>query len=371
MSNVLASPVALPLSLPQLSRQEMDQQNRIARWRAPLKLPGSEAFSLQRLERPVEQPERPGDRLTLNLTLGADPLSAKLPRALVLDLLRSLQSSVGLEPMPPADLAALLLEAALLPLVEVFERGVGQEVGLHGVSDVSPCPEASPIDRASCMRVPFRLCGPGMSQTLWVEGPARTMDLLLRNWGAGTRGLDLLPVPLTLQAGSTVLPARLIRSLRVGDAVLLQEMQRSPPADSLPFVLRLLVADTFVVSTRRVQAGWRLETRLRQAWKAGHILSDNMTDGFVGGESMVDLDELPVRLVFEAGRLELPLGEVRRLGIGSILEIGTQPGQVRILVNGRRIGDGELVSIENRSGVRITALRNDIDERDQGRDAGA
>ena len=371
MSNVLALSTALPLSLPQLSSDDMDRQNRIARWRAPLKLPGSEAFSLQRLERPAAQPERPGDRMTLNLTLGAESLTAELPRALVLDLLRSLQSYVCLDPMPPADLAALLLEAALLPLVEVFERGVGQAVCLHGVAEASPHPDPRPVDHASCMRVPFRLRGPGMSQILWVEAPARAIDLLLRNWDAGTRGLDLLPVPLALQAGSTVLPARLIRSLRAGDAVLLQESEFGALHDSQPAVLRLVVADRFVASIGRVQAGWRLETPLGQAWKAGHILSENVTDGLAGVEPVVDLDELPVRLVFEAGRLELALGDVRRLGVGSILEIGTQPGQVRILVNGRRIGDGELISIENRSGVRITALANDAAERDPGGDAGA
>lgn len=371
MSNTPASSTARPLSLPQLSRDEMDRQNRIARWRAPLKLPGSEAFSLQRLEQACAQPDCPESRMTLNLTLGADPLTARLPRALVLDLLRSLQCGVGFDPMPPTDLAALLLEAALLPLVEVFERGVGLAVGLHAVADASPHPEPRPDNAASFMRVPFLLRGPGMSQTLWVEAPARTMEILLRNWGAGTRKMDQLPVPLMLQAGSTILSAGLIRSLRPGDAVLLQEMEAGQILDGLPSVMRLFVADTFVVSLRRAQAGWRLQTPLRQAWKAGQILSDNTTEGIAVAEPIVDLDELPVRLVFEAGRLELSLGELRRLGAGSILEIGTQPGQVRILVNGQRIGDGELVNIENRSGVRITALATNADERNPHGDSGA
>lgn len=362
---------ALPLSLPALSRDEMDQQNRIARWRAPLKLPGSEAFSLQRLEQPKEQQDWAADRLSIDLTLGPDPLAAALPRALVLDLLRSLRSGLSLDPMPPPDLAALLLEAALLPLVEVFEQGVGLAIGLHAVAE-TPQPDPRPVDAASCMRIPFSLRGPGMSRTLSVQAPARTMDRLLQNWGAGRRKLDLLPISLALEAGSTILSVRSIRSLRVGDAVLLQGGAADLLRDGLPSLLSLVVADTFVAALRCGPVGWCLETPLRQAWRAGQILSDNATPGSADAEAVVDLDELPVRLVFEAGRLELPLGEVRRLGAGSILEIGTRPGQVRILVNGRRIGDGELVTIEKRTGVRITALAADTDvEQDSGGSVGA
>ncbi len=360
MSNAYAHPFPLAHALPTLSRDEMEQQNRIARWRAPLTLPGAEAFSLQRLEQ-TTQHDSIADRLIIDLTLGGDPLTATLPRGLVLDLLRSLQNSLSLDPLPPPDLTALLLEAALLPLIEVFERRAGSAIGLHGVAEMPRTPTPLSPDASAHIRTTFLLRGPGISQTLSVQAPVQTMDQLLRNWGAGKRKLDLLPVPLTLHAGSTILSARLVRSLRIGDAVLLQDVAAASLREGLPSLMRLVVADRLVATLRCTQTGLHLETALRQTWKAGQMADDNSVENLPGPEPVVDLDELPVRLVFEADRLELPLGEVRRLGVGSILEMGTRPGQVRILVNGRRIGDGELVSIDNRAGVRITALMTDPD----------
>ncbi len=111
-----------------------------------------------------------------------------------------------------------------------------------------------------------------------------------------------------------------------------------------------------------MQARWRLDAMLQPTTRAGQILSDNATSDPDGATPAVsDLDEIPVRLVFEAARLELSLGALRQLGAGSVLDVDAVPGTVRILINGRRVGDGELVSIDGRAGVRITAFVPGLD----------
>ena len=69
------------------------------------------------------------------------------------------------------------------------------------------------------------------------------------------------------------------------------------------------------------------------------------------------LEQLPMRAVFELGRLDLSLGEVRRLAPGSILPMA-RPAEdaVDIVVNGRRIGHGSLVKIGDSVGVRVERL---------------
>jgi type III secretion protein Q len=70
-----------------------------------------------------------------------------------------------------------------------------------------------------------------------------------------------------------------------------------------------------------------------------------------------DLDDLPVRLVFEVGRVELSLGELQRLGPGALVPLGRPLEEpLDIMANGRRLGRGTLVQIGESLGVRIVSI---------------
>lgn len=70
-----------------------------------------------------------------------------------------------------------------------------------------------------------------------------------------------------------------------------------------------------------------------------------------------DLDDLPVRLVFELGRVELSLGELQRLAPGALVPLGRPPDEpLDIMANGRRLGRGTLVQIGDSLGVRIVSI---------------
>lgn len=69
------------------------------------------------------------------------------------------------------------------------------------------------------------------------------------------------------------------------------------------------------------------------------------------------LEELPVRLVFEAGRVEVTLAELETIGSGWVFPLGRGvDGPVDILANGRRFGTGELVRIGETLGVRVLRI---------------
>jgi len=64
-----------------------------------------------------------------------------------------------------------------------------------------------------------------------------------------------------------------------------------------------------------------------------------------------------LKVVFDLGEIELSLPEVRALVPGQVIDLGRLPTQaVRVSVNGRRIGTGEIVEIEGRLGVRLLEL---------------
>ena len=70
-----------------------------------------------------------------------------------------------------------------------------------------------------------------------------------------------------------------------------------------------------------------------------------------------DLDDIPVKLLFELGRVELSLAEVRQLSAGAVIPVSRPLEEsVDIFANGRRIGRGSLVRIGDNLGVRITRL---------------
>ena len=67
-----------------------------------------------------------------------------------------------------------------------------------------------------------------------------------------------------------------------------------------------------------------------------------------------EADTLPVRLLFVAGEIEVPFGELSRIGTGYIFDLKQAANcHVEIRANGKTIGSGELVELEGRIGVRI------------------
>lgn len=72
------------------------------------------------------------------------------------------------------------------------------------------------------------------------------------------------------------------------------------------------------------------------------------------------LHDVPVRLTVEVGRARLPLGELVRLGPGSLIGLDREAHEAAdILVNGKVVARGEVVTIGEHYGVRITSLRDE------------
>lgn len=72
------------------------------------------------------------------------------------------------------------------------------------------------------------------------------------------------------------------------------------------------------------------------------------------------LGSIPVRVVFQAGQIEMTISDVERLAPGVLLPIDrTVDDVVDIVVNGKRIGRGGLVSVGNSLAVRVVRLNTD------------
>lgn len=95
--------------------------------------------------------------------------------------------------------------------------------------------------------------------------------------------------------------------------------------------------------------------------------SDNYDDDNEGGnegggdepsaEAAGLLDDVSVALVVELGRVSVSAADVMQLRAGQVIELSRAPGDpVDLVVDGKRIGKGELVEVDGELGVRILSL---------------
>ncbi len=71
-----------------------------------------------------------------------------------------------------------------------------------------------------------------------------------------------------------------------------------------------------------------------------------------------NLEALPLRLHVVVGERDFTLAEIQGLGPGAILEFeATKSDPVRLVVNGKVLGDGEMVEVDGKLGVKIVRWR--------------
>ena len=91
-------------------------------------------------------------------------------------------------------------------------------------------------------------------------------------------------------------------------------------------------------------------------------MEDFLTDNQSGGSKKVELNmdsllDISVEISVEIGRTKMPIGQLLSLSKGSIIELNKIAGEsVDILVNGKLLGKGEIVVVNERLGVRIVEI---------------
>lgn len=79
-----------------------------------------------------------------------------------------------------------------------------------------------------------------------------------------------------------------------------------------------------------------------------------------GEKSAADLEavfDVPVRISVVLGRTRMPVAQLLKMDIGTVVELDRQVGEaVEIYVNDRLVARGEIVLVENRLGVTMTEI---------------
>lgn len=275
------------------------------------------------------------------LTLGDALLKVSLPvEALeLLDL-----KSVDLAGLP----GAMLLELALLSVIEPVEQLAGLPLRIVGNA---AAPDAQPLVLSLTMQVQLAQGAP-LSVGLQLSAAAATLlaDLLEQHATPAAHSLPALLLPLTVENGEAELSVAELRSLNPGDVVML---------DHWPDRQARLVLEGRRLHARAELHGNTL-TLLEQL-TALNLLKEHPMTGSAESATPQSLDspldDLPLKLVCQVGSVELSLAQLRELGTGSLVQLTPQLHDgVDLMVNGRRVGQGQLVKIGDGLGVRLLSF---------------
>lgn len=279
----------------------------------------------------------------LRARVGDHTAELHVPLSLVGQVLATVEPTARLENLLPPH-AALLLEAALAYELDWLEAKLQAPMELVTIEEQTPPASISPFNLV-----------------LSVDGHAMDCALSLSDGALLARLGALLDEAVS---GRPPLPATLPLSVRLWRDVLtinLGEAKGLQPGDVVLFAEQaatvLIIGDKLVAPAGITAAGPQLLAvpvaiaGSKWEWMMGQ-------DTGATGQTLDDatLEDLPIALAFEIGRKTMPLGDVRQLTAGAVVQLDATGQGVDILANGKRVGQGEMVRIGESLGVRVIRM---------------
>jgi type III secretion protein Q len=279
-----------------------------------------------------------------------------LPRKLVDVLIEGVDPALSLDRLRP-DRAAIVIEFALAASLDALEATLGWRLALASIG--APHKGSSRPDLvALSFALAFARFGAFICELRLA--PGRAVDVIRnldRSTGFVSADVDL-PVQVSLRFAAATLTVGDVHDLSPGDVVVVDE-HCGADGSAVAVIAEHLVAPIELNSAGGVLAAY--PTRgcgSPWEWSMDNNKSEPSRRPV---PDALGLDELPLRIVFEVGRLELSLGDIRQMAPGTVLPLVRPFDEaLDIVANGRRIGRGEIVRVGDSLGVRVIRLFDNV-----------
>jgi type III secretion protein Q len=289
------------------------------------------------------------DPYTITLKVDTDQAELVVPQGVLTFLLMELDPALSLDRLDP-EKAAIIIEHVLTEQLTAIEQSTGCHLSVITVSkgagkwtgpDRPNLPMVLYVER---MGIAWSLLRLSASDTL------RLCGLFDRSVGP-VRGQADIPLQLRIRVASATMSLAEIRSIEPGDIVLPDDMVRQPDGAVA------VIGEHLVVPVEIGQGGCRIGARIRRGRGSPLEWSLNPPTPSAAGNEIGTIDDVDMRVMFEAGKLDLDLSAVQRLTPGTVVPLArAREADLDIVVNGRTIGRGSLVRIGGSMGVRVTRL---------------
>jgi type III secretion protein Q len=349
------------LALPVVSPAEVACLNAFYRRRPPVDI----TLAGYRATIVASWPPAPGDisgRYQVDLTVDGTAGALLLPRSLIKALMATLDPNQGLDDLDPYQ-RALLLELAVADALSLLEAGLGLRLSINAV-------RAARDEESGAVSLAFNIAVDGLASCaaeLQLPPPhatrfaqyldrAASASLPARPGGMEDAAVGV-PVAVGLRVAATTCSVGEIATLSPGDIVMADHGRRQ----SRQAVA--VLGEHLAAPVELTAAGAQITAPpLRVRGSLWEWSMENVADRAQADLTQkTDLDDIPVKLLFELGRVELSLAEIRKLAPGALIAVPRPLDEsVDIIANGRRIGRGSLVQIGSNIGVRITRLFQDV-----------
>lgn len=362
------TPLGASLRLPELTQEQVEATQQFARRRKSFTTKiGDQDLSIRPFFITDGAVIEGDDRIEITFTLDGKPGVIRLPTSLANRMLETIEPGLSLNALDEES-AAWALELAIKDTLEALEEHAGIGVQFMNLSFVARQVSSAGYIGFHCT---FGDVGRHRVFLKLDRRDTRLMDDYILSQPYDPIDYGNPKIDLSFQVGATRLTIEEMSSLAAGDTLLLDQTGVAKGylniavGDKWRIVARLNNTGGIVAQTGVTEAGER-DDRLGES-KETKTMSDNPdenpSDDAPDAHELTDsapessVDELPVKLVFELGRIDMELQDLRTVSEGYVFNIGrslTHP--VDIVVSGRRIGAGELVRVGESVGVRISRL---------------
>jgi type III secretion protein Q len=292
----------------------------------------------------VRDNRRPGQTAVLGLIIDGSRVELAVPAAAIDRILRAL-GAPSREALNSTSMLLLIELAGAAPL-DAMERALALPVALTDfrIETSHDAPDALGL-LGTLADLTFT------ALLLWPPERADALGALLGRPSA-ILGSDIL-IDVAFRVGTTRLTIGLLASLIPGDVVLLDCTALKDGQVAVVCGERWLAfAGQQAARATQTTDLMPIAGDMHRIWTAADLTMMNDDP-----KNPTKLDDIEVTLVFEIGRLAVPLGELRMLAPGHVFDLGHDPkSAVEILSGGRRIGRGEVVQIGDAIGVRVVRI---------------
>ncbi len=168
-----------------------------------------------------------------------------------------------------------------------------------------------------------------------------------------------LPIDIAVRIAHHELPAGALKTIGIGDMILPLNAAFTCNGEGYLHIgckrLRVRFGPPSILEVTALET--KMETGDTMENMKNQAIENDVAAQASGHPDKADetLNSVPVRMDFELGRLNMSLGDLRAVGIGTVMTlVDGSPHAVTIRVSGETMGRGEIVDIGGKLGIRIT-----------------